>query len=51
MSIITIIVTHNPDLHRFKLVLASVAEQVNCVVIVDNGSDSKDFIKDLCINN
>lgn len=39
MNIITIIVT--PDFHRFQLVLTSVSEQVNRMVIVDNGSSGR----------
>jgi|GEM_PF-4742557 len=53
MSVIAIIIIHNPSLDRFRLVLRLVAEQVNHLIIVDNDSHNKDAIKNLCtsVNN
>ena len=48
MSIVTIIVTYNPASSRFKLVLTSAAAQVSYVLVVDNNSDNKDFIRNIC---
>jgi len=46
--VVTIIVTHNPDIERFEHVVKSVSKQVRHVIIVDNNSNNKDIIKDLC---
>lgn len=48
MSVTTIIVTHRPDEGRFRIVLGSAASQVNNVVIADNASVNREFIKGLC---
>ena len=45
MSIAAIIVTYNPELSRFKHVLNQASKQVNHVIIVDNGSKTKDMLK------
>lgn len=44
-KIIASIITYNPDLDRLKKNINSIATQVDCVVIVDNGSKN---IKDIC---
>jgi rhamnosyltransferase len=50
MNIVAIIVTYNPDQKRFTKVFHSVITQVDMVIIVDNNSRNKDFIKSLCIS-
>ncbi|BDR92685.1 hypothetical protein [Vulcanisaeta souniana] len=48
LSIVAVIVTHEPGIDRLTNVLHSVLRQVDNVVIVDNDSRNKDLIKDLC---
>jgi rhamnosyltransferase len=48
MSVVAIIVTYNPELSRFKYVLNQASKQANHVIIVDNGSKTKDILKKLC---
>jgi len=48
MSVIAIIVSHDPELDRFRLVLDQASKQVGRVVVVDNGSKTKDILRDLC---
>jgi len=49
MGVVAVIVTHNPSLERFKVVLGSVAKQTNHVVIIDNNSRNRDEVEDLCV--
>jgi GT2 family glycosyltransferase len=48
MNATAIIVSYNPDITRFKIVLSSVAKQVKHMIIVDNNSANKNLIKGLC---
>jgi len=48
MNVIAIIVTHDPELDRFGLVLNQASRQVNHVIVVDNDSSNKNIIRDLC---
>jgi rhamnosyltransferase len=48
MNIVAIIVTFNPDQKRFIKVFYSAITQVDRIIIVDNNSHNKDFIKSLC---
>ncbi len=48
IGVAAVVVSRNPDLFRFKSVLDSIINRVKHVVIVDNNSDNKSFIKDLC---
>ena len=48
MNIVAIIVTYNPDQKRFTKVFHSVITEVDMVIVVDNNSQNKDFIKSLC---
>jgi|GEM_PF-3445637 len=45
MSVVAIIVTYNPELSRFRYVLNQASKQANHVIIVDNGSKTKDMLK------
>jgi len=45
MSVVAIIVTYNPELSRFRHVFNQASKQVNHVIIVDNGSKTKDMLK------
>ena len=47
-KVAALIVAHNPDYATFALVLGSVARQVDRVIIVDNGSDNRSSLEDLC---
>jgi rhamnosyltransferase len=47
-KVAALIVAHNPDYTTFALVLGSVARQVDRVIIVDNGSDNRSSLEDLC---
>jgi len=47
-DVVAIIVTHNPKFARFRNVLNSATNQVERVVIVDNGSTNNHLIKSLC---
>jgi len=48
MNVIAVIVTHDPELDRFKLVLDRASEQVDSVIVVDNDSKSKGILRGLC---
>jgi hypothetical protein len=48
MSIVTVIVIHDPELDRFRLVLDRVSGQVGRVIIVDDDSRGKGVLRDLC---
>ncbi len=48
IGVTAVIVTHNPSENRFRLVLSSTAFQVGYVVIVDNASVNRGFIRGLC---
>jgi len=48
MNVIAVIVTHDPELDRFRLVLDRVSGQVGRVIIVDNDSRGKGVLRDLC---
>jgi len=48
MNVITIIVTYNPDLKRFSQGFSSALMETDHVIVVDNNSQNKDFIKALC---
>jgi len=46
MSTVAIIVTtYNPESYRFKFVFTLISGQVDRMVITNNGSSSRDFIK------
>jgi len=49
MGVVAVIVTHNPSLERFRVVLGSAAKQTNHVVIIDNNSRNRDEVEDLCV--
>ena len=48
MNVIAVIVTHDPELDRFRLVLDRVSGQVGRVIIVDNDSRGKGVLRGLC---
>jgi len=48
MGVVAVIITHDPELDRFELVLDRVSRQVDRVIIVDNDSKIKDVLRDLC---
>jgi len=48
MNVIAVIVTHDPELDRFKPVLDRASEQVDSVIVVDNDSKSKGVLRGLC---
>ena len=48
MSVVAVIVSHDPELDRFRLVLDRVSGQVGRVIIVDNDSRSKGVLRGLC---
>jgi rhamnosyltransferase len=48
MNVIAVIVSRDPELDRFELVLDRVSGQVDRVIIVDNDSRSKDVLRGLC---
>lgn len=49
--IVSVVVTFNPDSKRFKALLTNALPQVNCVVIVDNGSNPEvlEWIRQLVV--
>jgi len=49
MNVTAIIVSYNPDITRFKIVLSSVSKQVKHMIIVDNNSANKNLIRGLCV--
>jgi rhamnosyltransferase len=48
MTVVAVIVSRDPELDRFRLVLDRASKQVGRVVVVDNGSKTKDVLRDLC---
>jgi len=48
MSIVAVIVSYDPGLGRFSIVLDRVSGQVGRVIIVDNDSRSKGVLRGLC---
>jgi len=48
MGVVAVIVSRDPELDRFKLVLDRVSGQVGRVIIVDNDSKNKGVLRDLC---
>jgi len=48
MGVVAVIVSRDPGLDRFRLVLDRVSGQVGRVIIVDNDSKIKDVLRDLC---
>jgi len=48
MYIVAIVVTHNPDVERFRTVIGQVSKQVNRVLMVDNDSKDKNKLMDFC---
>jgi len=48
MSVVAVIVSRDPELDRFELVLDRISGQVNRIIIVDNDSRSKGVLRDLC---
>jgi rhamnosyltransferase len=48
MNVIAVIVSHDPELDRFRLVLDRVSGQVGRVIIVDNDSRGKGVLRGLC---
>jgi len=48
MSVVAVIVSHDPGLDRFRLVLDRVSRQVDHIIIVDNDSRSKGVLRCLC---
>jgi rhamnosyltransferase len=48
MYIVAIVVTHNPDMERFRTVIGQVSKQVNRVLMVDNNSKDKNKLMDFC---
>jgi hypothetical protein len=48
MGVVAIIVSRDPELDRFELVLDRVSGQVGRIIIVDNDSRGKGVLRDLC---
>jgi len=48
MGVVAVIITRDPELDRFRLVLDRASKQVGRVVVVDNDSRSKGVLRDLC---
>jgi rhamnosyltransferase len=48
MGVVAVIVSHDPELDRFELVLDRVSGQVGRVIIVNNGSRSEGVLRGLC---
>ena len=46
MYIVAIVVMHNPDLERFRIVIDQVSKQVNRVLMIDNDSKDRDKLRD-----
>ena len=44
ISVVAVIVSHDPELDRFRLVLDRVSKQVDHIIIVDNDSKSKGVV-------
>lgn len=50
-KVLAIIVTYNPEIIRLTECINSLAPQVERIILVDNGSNNSDLIKDIVINN
>ena len=50
-SIAAILVTFNPDLTTFNKVINSISEQVNKIIIIDNGSQNANEIYDIATHS
>jgi rhamnosyltransferase len=48
IKLAAIIVTYNPKIDRFKDVINSIVNQVDFIIIVDNGSKNINDIKEIC---
>jgi len=48
MGVVAVIVSHDPELDRFRLVPDRASKQVDRIIIVDNDSRSKGVLRDLC---
>ena len=48
IKLAAVIVTYNPEIDRFKDVINSIVNQVDFIVIVDNGSKNINDIKEIC---
>ncbi|MFP3257022.1 MAG: glycosyltransferase [Candidatus Nanopusillus acidilobi] len=48
IKLAAIIVTYNPEIYRFKDVITSILNQVDFIIIVDNGSKNINDIKEIC---
>ena len=48
MGVVAVIVSRDPELDRFRLVLNRASRQVDHIIIVDNDSRSKGVLRDLC---
>ena len=48
MGVVAVIITRDPELGRFRLVLDRVSGQVGHVIIVDDDSRSEGVLRDLC---
>jgi len=48
IKLAAIIVTYNPEIDRFKDVINSIVNQVDFIIIVDNGSKNINDIKEIC---
>jgi rhamnosyltransferase len=48
MNVIAIIVTYNPDEERFRSSLNSLVNQVDHIIVIDNGSGNQNFVRSLC---
>jgi hypothetical protein len=48
MGVVAVIMPHDPELGRFRLVPDRASGQVGRVIIVDNDSRSKGVLRDLC---
>jgi rhamnosyltransferase len=50
-AIVAIIPTHNPDMSRFMKVIASLVREVPYIIVVDDGSDYPEKIKNVLTGN
>ncbi|VCV76177.1 hypothetical protein BANRA_01835 [Escherichia coli] len=50
-KVLAIIVTYNPEIIRLTECINSLAPQVERIILVDNGSNNSDLIKNISINN
>jgi len=51
INLAAVIVTYNPEIDRFKDVINSIVNQVDFIIIVDNGSKNINDIKEICYIN